>query len=55
MTSYESLHIFKLIRISIPDNFLTLWIFFLAVFDIFKDETIPVISSDNNACRKTVQ
>ena len=37
MTSYESLHIFKLIEISIPCFFLILWNFFvLAVFDIFK-------------------
>ena len=34
MTSYESLHILKLIKISIPYNFLTLWNFF-SQFSIF--------------------
>ena len=46
MMSYESLHTFKLIKISIPNNFLTLWKFFLQFLTLFKDETTPVASSD---------
>ena len=47
MTSYESLHIFKLIKISIPYNFLTLWNFFLRFsifFKIKQYQLFPVIS-----------
>ena len=47
MTSYESLHIFKLIKISIPYNFLTLWNFFLQFSTVFKMKQyhlFPVIS-----------
>ena len=36
MTSYESLHIFKLIKIKIPHTFLTLWNFFLQFSTFFK-------------------
>ena len=36
MTSFESLHIFKLIKISIPYNFLTIWNFFLQFSTFFK-------------------
>ena len=36
MTSYESLHIFKLIKIWNPYNFLTLWNFFLQFSTFFK-------------------
>ena len=36
MTSFESLHIFKLIEISIPNNFLTIWNFFLQFSTFFK-------------------
>ena len=36
MTSFESLHIFKLIKISIPYNFLTIWNFFLQFSTFFE-------------------
>ena len=47
MTSCESLHIFKLIKILIPYNFLTLWNFFLQfsiLFKIKQYQSSPVIS-----------
>ena len=47
MTSYESLHIFKLIKISILYNVLTLWNFFLQFSTFFKMnqyQLFPVIS-----------
>ena len=47
MTSYESLHIFKLIKISILFNFLTVWNFFLqfsTFFNMKKYQSFPVIS-----------
>ena len=47
MTSYESLHIFKLIKISNLYNFLTLWIFFLQFSTFLKMkqyQLCPVIS-----------
>ena len=47
MTSYESLHIFKLIKILNLYNFLTLWIFFLQFSIFFKMkqyQLYPVIS-----------
>ena len=47
MTSYESLHIFKLIEIKIPSNFLALWNFFLQFSTSFKIKQYrlsPVIS-----------
>ena len=47
MTSYESLHISKLIKILIPYNFLTLWNFFLQFSTFFKMKQynlFPVIS-----------
>ena len=47
MTSYESLHIFKLIKILIPYNFLTLWNFFLQFSTFFKIkqyQLFPMIS-----------
>ena len=36
MMSYESLHIFKLIKISNPYNFLTFWNFFVQFSTFFK-------------------
>ena len=45
--SYESLHIFKLIKIKIPCNFLALWNFFLQFSTLFKIKQYwlsPVIS-----------
>ena len=36
MTSFESLHIFKLIKTSIPYNFLTIWNFLLQFSTFFK-------------------
>ena len=47
MTSYESLHTFKLIKILIPYNFLTLWNFFLQFsifFKIKQYQFFPMIS-----------
>ena len=47
MMSYESLHIFKLIKILSPYNFLTLWNFFLQCSTLFKIkqyQLCPVIS-----------
>ena len=47
MTSYESLHIFKLIKLSIPYNFLTIWNFFLQFSTFFKlrhYQLFPMIS-----------
>ena len=47
MMSYESLHIFKLIKIKIPCNFLALWNFFLQFSTLFKIKQYqlsPVIS-----------
>ena len=46
--SDESLYIFKPIKISIPDNFLTLWHFFLQFSTFFKMkhyQLFPVISA----------
>ena len=45
--SYESLHIFKLIKIQISYNFLTLWNFFLQFSTFFKIkqyQLFPMIS-----------
>ena len=47
MTSYESLHIFKLIKILILYNFLTVWNFFLqfsTFFNMKQYQSFPVIS-----------
>ena len=47
MTSYESLHISKLIKVLIPYNFLTIWNFFLQFSSFFKlkqYQLFPVIS-----------
>ena len=53
MMSYESLHIFKPIKISIAYNFLTLWNFFLQ-FSIFlkmkQYQLFPVISVLEKQC-----
>ena len=49
------LEYFQLIKILIPYNFITLWNFSLQFSTFFTIEQYGVISSDYNACRKTVQ